>query len=83
MHVFIIFLLSSCITDEKSKCHKEKREKVEKMSGGFSNCEINIISFGSIAEKYNLQDFLLTSCLLDYSVYQECKDESPIAPTVY
>ena len=80
--IFIIFFIS-CIIDEKTNCYIDKRREVNNSVPLFNNCEASIVAFGRRAISENNQqnrDIIIVSCLLDYSVYQSCKNKSQIKP---
>ncbi len=82
--IILVFLFSFdfCLTNEKSECLYQKRLDLENKTI-FNNCKAAIFAFGNIANKYkDIQDLIILTCLLDYSVKYSCRNKSNTKPII-
>ncbi|MCP5495088.1 MAG: hypothetical protein H7A23_11085 [Leptospiraceae bacterium] len=78
-----LFSLNFCLTTEKGECLYEERRNLEKTVPLLFSCESMIFGFGQFASQYKeIQDLIILTCLLDYSVRFNCRNKSSIIPVI-
>ncbi|MCP5496903.1 MAG: hypothetical protein H7A23_20310 [Leptospiraceae bacterium] len=79
-----LFTFDFCLTNEKSECLYQKRLDLENKTL-FTSCKQIIFSVAfapSSLKRQDIQDLIILTCLLDYSVKYSCRNKSNTKPII-